>query len=393
MRRIWTSTDGSVVDHLCQELTKHEIAYSVDVEKNLDWGSESYGEIYSSIWIHDDADVERAKALLSRWVSIHTSAAAPTSPLSSRPPLQQFLEHRFHTSFEDSTPHRKQRRPITMLFVLICALFLVVEHLSRDESVQFAASNVASETYQQLLFDYPAARVLENRLLHAYGPQGLDLAAPLDAQGAALRQQLVMTPYWAGVYSYAVDKMTSHGEIPVPSISPSLFGEKIREGQVWRLFTPALLHGDIFHLAFNMLWLLVLGSQIERIVGSVRYLVLIAILGIVSNTAQYAMSGPYFLGFSGIICGMASFIIQRQREAPWEEYSFSRTLYTSLLFFVWALVALSLASFFLECYAHLRFPIGFANTAHIGGLALGIALGKCTWFAQKVAAKQTLDES
>ncbi|OYP36991.1 rhomboid family intramembrane serine protease [Rhodopirellula sp. MGV] len=48
----------------------------------------------------------------------------------------------------------------------------------------------------------------------------------------------------------------------------------IKKGEVWRFVTPIFLHGNTFHLAFNMMALFFLGSAIERIEGSVFLAVL-----------------------------------------------------------------------------------------------------------------------
>ena len=49
-------------------------------------------------------------------------------------------------------------------------------------------------------------------------------------------------------------------------ISEKLDGQlsEFTSGQIWRIFTPIFLHFNFLHIAFNMLWLHDLGSQIER---------------------------------------------------------------------------------------------------------------------------------
>ena len=49
------------------------------------------------------------------------------------------------------------------------------------------------------------------------------------------------------------------------------FGARINEailaGELWRFFTPALLHGSLPHIAFNMYALLSFGAGLERHFG------------------------------------------------------------------------------------------------------------------------------
>ena len=92
---------------------------------------------------------------------------------------------------------------------------------------------------------------------------------------------------------------------------------------------------------FNMAWLWYLGRQIEQRAGSVRMLLMILVVGIIANVAQYLMSGPYFLGFSGVVVGMVGFIWVRQRVAPWEGYPLPRGVLCSSSFFLWVQCLLS----------------------------------------------------
>jgi rhomboid protease GluP len=57
-----------------------------------------------------------------------------------------------------------------------------------------------------------------------------------------------------------------------------VLGGKINElilaGQVWRLITPAFLHSNLMHIAFNMYALFILGRRIESTYGHGRFLLL-----------------------------------------------------------------------------------------------------------------------
>ncbi|XP_047253318.1 rhomboid-like protein 15 isoform X1 [Capsicum annuum] len=89
--------------------------------------------------------------------------------------------------------------------------------------------------------------------------------------------------------------------------------------QVYRIFTSILFHGSLLHVLFNMLALVPLGSELERIMGSVRLLYIIVLLAI-SNALLHLLIAlivahnpfhpyPYFMdecaiGFSGILFSM-----------------------------------------------------------------------------------------
>lgn len=184
-------------------------------------------------------------------------------------------------------------------------------------------------------------------------------------------------PYWTGLYDKAADYLTGQ---PVLFNAP-LF-EKIRQGEVWRLFTPALLHIDILHIAFNMLWVIILGKQIEKRLGTARYLLFILVAGIFSNTAQYLMSGPNFAGFSGIVCAMIMFVWIRQKIAPWEGYLMQPSTFNFVVFFVFLMFALQTLSFILEITIQKAIPVSIANTAHLAGGLIGYLMGRLNFFSR-----------
>jgi GlpG protein len=157
---------------------------------------------------------------------------------------------------------------------------------------------------------------------------------------------------------------------------------KIREGQIWRLFSPCVMHRDFLHILFNMIWVLILGKQLEQRLRPWRYVALMLIIGVLSNIAQYLISGPLFLGYSGIVVGMAGFIWVRQKIAPWEGYPLQKSTLIFLLLFVIAMFALEVGSFVLEHLHVLNLSANIANTAHIAGGIIGIILGYIPFLAR-----------
>jgi GlpG protein len=136
---------------------------------------------------------------------------------------------------------------------------------------------------------------------------------------------------------------------------------EVRQGQVWRLFTPMLLHFGILHLLFNMLWLRDLGSMIEARKGSWKLLILVLVMAGTSNVAQYLYSGPSFGGMSGVVYGLLGYIWMQGRFNPASGLSLQAQTVTMMI--VW----------FFVCLTGMAGPI--ANTVHAVGFAVGIGWG------------------
>ena len=137
---------------------------------------------------------------------------------------------------------------------------------------------------------------------------------------------------------------------------------EIRNGQVWRLFTPMLVHMGLLHLLFNMMWLKELGSMIEHRLGRLTLIALALLLSGTSNAAQFfTESGPLFGGMSGVVYGLFGYVWVRGRFDPACGLQIDR--FNQILMIVW---------FFL-CLAGV-IP-NAANTVHTVGLVLGMILG------------------
>lgn len=136
---------------------------------------------------------------------------------------------------------------------------------------------------------------------------------------------------------------------------------EIRNGQVWRLFTPIFIHFGILHILFNMLWLWDLGSMIEARRGPWLLLLLTLVLAGTSNLAQYVLDGPVFGGMSGVVYGLLGYIWMQGRFNPASRLSLQPQTVTFML--VW----------FFVCLSGLVGPV--ANAAHAVGLAVGTTWG------------------
>jgi GlpG protein len=139
------------------------------------------------------------------------------------------------------------------------------------------------------------------------------------------------------------------------------FLPEVRHGQIWRLFTPMLLHFSFMHILFNMMWLRDLGSMIEGRQSTLHLAVLVVVIAGVSNFAQYFISGPIFGGMSGVVYGLLGYVWIRGKFDPGSGLFLHQT--TVVMMLVW---------FFL-CYTGWVGRV--ANTAHAAGLVLGMAWG------------------
>ena len=153
----------------------------------------------------------------------------------------------------------------------------------------------------------------------------------------------------------------------------------LRAGQLWRLFTPALLHFSPLHLLFNVMWLWIFGNEIEYRRGSWRLLGIILLTAAASNFAEYWLDvglnwehgrfvsetgvqpSPTFGGLSGVNFGLFGFIWIRARLLP--RSTFVMPPDTVVWMLLWLVV----------CTTGLFGPI--ANVCHGVGLLTGMALG------------------
>lgn len=91
------------------------------------------------------------------------------------------------------------------------------------------------------------------------------------------------------------------------ALDPSLV---LGRGMVWQVVTYAMLHGDIFHLLFNLLGIWMFGGDVERILGSkgfLKFVVICAVGGAVLHLAVALLvegGGARVIGVSGSVLGI-----------------------------------------------------------------------------------------
>jgi len=144
-------------------------------------------------------------------------------------------------------------------------------------------------------------------------------------------------------------------------------GDLIRQGQLWRLITPILLHGSLLHIGFNMYALFSFGTGLERRFGHFRFLVLYLLAGFAGNVLSFLFSSGISVGSStsifGLIAAEGIFLYQNRKLFGEEAKRAIGNVVT---------------------VAVINLALGFSsggvidNWGHIGGLLGGLAF---TWFS------------
>lgn len=392
MRLIHVFKDPVLAQTFAAFLAKKGVDYQLEQNVDKDWGSTDYGIVSTELWTINEEDLEA----VNQWFAeFNHNPSDPQFQITEESfkqfPEEELLEKEPHILLEPENKDTVFRRapqqplgPVTLYCLLTCiCLFLFSLATTPEIKMPNQMTNIPypvllSPVKKALLYDYPEAFELIDRFVNTFGLEKLQDHQPLSPEGIVLVEKFAQTPYWQGMYDKIVSHL-QHPEAPWDFNAP-LF-EKIRQGEIWRLMTPVFLHSDLFHLFFNMIWLIVIGKQIEQRLGKKRYIFFLLLTGIFSNTAQYLMSGSNFLGFSGILCAMIAFIWVRQKQAAWEGYQLQGSTMGFILFFICTMLAIQLISFGLEVYEQTPFSPGIANTAHLSGAFLGYVLGKMPYFS------------
>jgi GlpG protein len=383
------------------------------LEKGIENQFEVKGQNQFTVWVFEEDDATKAQSALEEFdKNPNWTPSQETIQKKREEALQQEIEKTMaqtpanqmnaegleekgssldSENLEENNPQTVERRPspfgkVTLMVMLTCIMLFLWASFSAPGKAKMPGEGVSSS----LLFTPPYSDLIyENPLAYQYAETFFENQRNSENPEEYLKTnaayeevyRVQSTPYWHGYYetfllpessvNYSLNKMFS--------VSPQF--EQIAEGQVWRIVTPALLHANLFHILFNLLWFAFLGKQIEQRIGFWRYSLFILLVAALSNTAQYLMSGPSFLGLSGVVMGMAGFIWMRQTRAAWEGYTIQKPTLYFLGFYVLVLVALQTASLVMEMNGAKGIAPNIANTAHIVGACIGIVLGRLNFMS------------
>lgn len=166
--------------------------------------------------------------------------------------------------------------------------------------------------------------------------------------------------------------MLNHGAMYAPAV--------IEGHEYYRLLTSIFMHFGINHIANNMLVLFVIGDNMERALGSIRYLIFYLICGVGANVASMLLglhdpvqavgagaSGAIFGVIGGLLYAVA---VNRGRL---EDLSLRQLI---------VMILLSLYFGFTST--------GVDNAAHVAGLVIGIVLAAILYRKPKRTSVQRI---
>ena len=137
--------------------------------------------------------------------------------------------------------------------------------------------------------------------------------------------------------------------------------------------TATLVHGDLFHLAFNILFLLWCGAAVERVLGRSSLISLYVVGAFAAAAAQWAvapLSTTPVIGASGAISALigAFSLSFGQQKRIVRSPSINRWLNALWLLAAWTVLQMLLG------WAAGNQGVLIAVPAHIGGFIVGLAL-------------------
>lgn len=143
--------------------------------------------------------------------------------------------------------------------------------------------------------------------------------------------------------------------------------------KIYTIFTSMFLHGDFFHIFFNMMGLIFIGFPLENEIGAKKFLLIYLATGFFASVTFSLIKGgnTYLIGASGAIFGILG--------AFASAYPFKKVvvpLVAPLIFFI-RLPVIFVALFYaiIEIlYTQSGITDGIAHTAHLGGFVAGVFL-------------------
>jgi membrane associated rhomboid family serine protease len=165
----------------------------------------------------------------------------------------------------------------------------------------------------------------------------------------------------------------------------------------YQLITHAFLHGGLLHLAGNMLFLFVLGSRVNALIGNVLTLMLYPLLAMIAGITHMVATAnddlSPMLGASGAVMDLAGmylvfFPAHNVHMVAWYRWGLLAGLQLSTK--TWAMRGFWVVLFYIAfdvLYTCLGLKDGVAHWAHLGGFIAGVLIALMLMAARLVNAR------
>lgn len=346
MRKIGELTDETSTRNLVAFLIIEKIKTVAD--RTSDSSDDSNGEHWV-IWIKEEDDVERAKALFAEFQKDpnhprYSEAVEKASQLA-----QEEIERNQKKKQNVVVMRGQWTRPQTYrkpLVVTLITISVIVFVLSGGWNYGW------SESGQQ-----PERSFVMNALLFV-NPDEVD---------AAVRQYVKQRlPDVDSTDDSSVRDLVkeANNDWDIKLIS-------VRQWQVWRLFTTMFIHFGVIHILFNMMYLNWLGGQFEHHYGTTMLGLFVLAAAALSSTVQILMPMEWqgtpaqtlCGGMSGVVYALAGFIWMKTIYEPQKGLFLSPV--TMFVLIIWMLMGIFDGGRMMS----------MANWAHGVGFAFGLAVG------------------
>ncbi|NJD99810.1 rhomboid family intramembrane serine protease [Thermococcus sp. LS1] len=183
----------------------------------------------------------------------------------------------------------------------------------------------------------------------------------MDLEGFMMKYGKVTTALFAiNVAVYIFEAVLSGNPVDISIEVLARIGQwnyAVLNGAWWQLFTAMFVHVGILHIVFNMYFLLMLGSQLERLFGGRVLVFTYLTAGLVGNLVTLFLLplNSVSAGASGALFGMVGLLIMTAGIIGGD-------------------IVKALANAFVLFLINSLFP-GVNAYAHLGGLITGILLG------------------
>ena len=397
MRKVGSFKEESLALHFLEHLRTQNIIGSIE---------EDQGQYI--IWVHDETYVSQAKEFFNKMNEDDFTSLKKKSPKQNENSQNIYSEgaikekkhqqvdfkinsNKDSNQYNDTTTNEKKnskKEPkvsikfdykgyVTIVLLFICLTIYMFSSISMYRNAKDGSQRYP-KIARELLIDYPLSQKLTDQLIEKYGIEKVK-QNNLPAKANDLVAKINNDVPWIGIYNIILLPKSERKVF----LQAQLFGN-IRDGQLWRLFTPAVLHVGLLHLIFNMLWLVLLGRMVEFNMGKIKYILFVLLSAVTSNVCQYMMSGPNFMGISGVLSAFVGYILVRKKIAPWEIYFIGKETIYFFLIYILGFMLLSGVAFVLQFFNLYMLYLPIANTGHISGLLVGLFLAKTNMFNKPV---------